>query len=61
MIRHALAHLLHAVADRIETEPLEPEIQYVYVYSAPPATTVQPWPMQWWQSPTTCTSGTSVN
>jgi hypothetical protein len=61
MLRHALAHLLHAVADRLETEPPEPEIQYVYVYSAPPNTTITPWPSQPWQYPITYTSGALFN
>lgn len=50
MLRHALAHLLHAIAECIEPEAPEPEVKYVYVYSTPPATT---WPTnpiqpQWW-------------
>lgn len=53
MIRHALAHLLH----RVELYKPEPEIQYVYVYSAPPTTT---WPTTpYWQGP--WCSGTTVN
>jgi hypothetical protein len=61
MLRHAFARLLHAVADRIETEPPAPEIQYVYVYSAPPLPTVQPWRPIWSNPPFTYGSGTSVN
>lgn len=61
MLRHALARVLHAVADRIEVEQPEPEIQYVYIYSTPPATSVQPWPVQPWQSPwITYTSDTAI-
>lgn len=50
MLRDAFAHLLHAIADRLDTEPPEVEIQYVYVYGNPSATTIT------WQS-----SGTTYN
>lgn len=59
MLRHALAHLLHAIADRIEIEQLEPEIQYVYVYNCPPATTVQPYPL--WSPTITYSAAASGN
>lgn len=60
MIRQALVHLLHAAANRLDVER-EVEIQYVYIYSAPP---VQPQPYQqpWWQGPwTTTTPNTIIN
>lgn len=57
MLRHALAHLLHAVADRLDTEPPKPEIQYVYVYPSVPAS----WPIQPWKSPITYNSPTSIS
>jgi hypothetical protein len=53
MLRDALAHLLHAVADRIDPVVPEPEIQYVYIYSNPATTTIQQWPVVPWQNPIT--------
>lgn len=47
MIREALARVLHALADRLEVEKPQPEIQYVYIYNTPPATTWGPG----WQPP----------
>ena len=59
MIRHEFARILHAIADRLEVEKPEPEIQYVYVYSAPPVTTVPVMP-RWWQMPWTYGPNTCV-
>lgn len=36
MIRHEIARVLSAIADRIEPDKPTVEVQYVYVYSAPP-------------------------
>jgi hypothetical protein len=58
MLRHALARVLHAVADRIEPDKPEPTIQYVYVHSAPP-TSPSVYPQQWWQSPITYSAGSN--
>lgn len=55
MIRHQLARILSAIADRIEPPCQQPEIQYVYVYGTLPATTTQPWYQSpWISSPNTC-------
>jgi hypothetical protein len=57
MIRHQLARILSAIANRIEPDPPTVEIQYVYVYSAPPVTTtpvVPGWQSPWTNSPNTC-------
>jgi hypothetical protein len=49
MIRHELARILRALADRLEAEKPAPEvrteIQYVYVHNVPPVSS----PPQWWQ------------
>jgi len=55
MIRHQIARILSAIADRIEPDPPKVEIQYVYVYSAPPPN--QPYRSTPWinqPSPNTC-------
>lgn len=58
MIRHQLARILSAIADRIEPDPPAVEIQYVYVHNSPPVTiTPTPYPTYWSpiiSSPNTC-------
>jgi hypothetical protein len=62
MIRHQLARILSAVADRIEHNQPAVEIQYeyVYVYSAPPVTITPTYPT-YWQSPIISSPNTCVN
>jgi hypothetical protein len=47
MIRHEVARILRALADRLEVQKPAPEIQYVYVHNVPTVTS----PPQWWQAP----------
>jgi len=60
MIRHEIARILHALADRLEPAPPSPEIRYVYVYNQPSIgypSVPSPYNPMPWQSPyyhTTC-------
>jgi hypothetical protein len=65
MIRHELARILRALADRLEVQKLTPEVktesQYVYVYNVPPVTVVPTTPGLPWQSPYYHSTSGAVN
>jgi hypothetical protein len=54
MIRHQIARILSAIADRIEPDPPKVEIRYVYVYSAPQITHQPYCSTPWINQPNTC-------